>query len=72
MEMQAANLFALLALRRNRHVEANSVGGSLYAFLGRQVKKRVVTIQERLSGSRLGCRRQDDWHRTDLMHTLRT
>lgn len=70
IEKQGANLFGLLALRRNRHVEADSVGGSLYAFLGSQVKKRIVTIQKRLRESRLGYRRQGDWHGTNLMHTL--
>ena len=48
MEMQRANLFGLLVLMRNRHIKANSVGGSLYTLLSRQVKKRIVTIQERL------------------------
>ena len=54
MEMPGENLFSFLVLMHNRHVEANSVGGSLYAFLGRQVDKRVVTIhwQEHLSESR--------------------
>jgi len=48
MEIQGENLFSLLVLRRNRHVETNSVSGSLYTFLSRQVNKGVVTIQERL------------------------
>ena len=72
MEMPGANLFSFLVLMHNRHVEANSVGGSLYAFLGRQVDKRVVTIQECLSESKSGCRREKDWYRTNLIHTLRT
>ena len=38
---------------RNRHVEANPAGGSLNAFVVRQVNERIVTIQEGLGESRL-------------------
>jgi hypothetical protein len=64
------NLFRLHILVRNRHVEADSASGGLYAFLSRQVNKGIVTIQERLGEFKLGCRRQDDWHKTNLVHTL--
>lgn len=49
------NLFGLLVLMSNRHVEANPAGSSLNAFVVCQVNERIVTIQEGLSESRLKC-----------------